>query len=79
MSRAEMNRPEFELKGRNNPFDWARSANQAAAVECAAILAIRTAGAVGGYFVPNPLSLGPQTGDGTFISLVFSTYHSRSR
>jgi hypothetical protein len=24
---------------RNNPFDWARSANQAAAVDCAAILA----------------------------------------
>jgi hypothetical protein len=36
--------------GRNNPFDWARPANQAT-VDCVAILAIRAAGAVGGYFV----------------------------
>jgi hypothetical protein len=47
-----MNRPEFESKGQNNPFDWARAANQAAVVECAAILAIRKADAVEGLFRP---------------------------
>jgi hypothetical protein len=29
--------------GRNNPFDWVRSANQAATVDCVAILASRAA------------------------------------
>jgi hypothetical protein len=32
--------------GTDNPFDWARSTNQAAPVDCPVILAIRAAGGV---------------------------------
>ena len=37
----------FTSSRRNNSFDWARAVNQATAVDCGAILAIRAAGAVG--------------------------------
>ena len=53
-------RPDGIRDGRNNPLDWARSANQAAAVDCASILAIRAGGGVGGVFRLFPL-LFPQS------------------
>ncbi len=52
MIRASRDDPMEHSTGRNNPFDWARLANQAAAVDCAAIMAIRAAGGDGGNFVP---------------------------